>query len=203
PCCWNAAEGVAYSASCRCVSRTLPAAAPDPSPFISADWPSIHHTRIAGPSSRCERLCHMQVAAEADEVARPFQIGGPAAEPGVVAEVVIRRQSLGKLCVLAVINPRVRHNRSDLRTRMRRLVTRRRRDEPTRVGPIARQGWLRGKRWRCCATVATGSGGGRGGSGIGQIFLFAVRGLLSARRDEAGVDARLSRLQQLLMTGWR
>ena len=86
---------------------------------------------------------------------------------------------------------------------MRRLVTRRRRDEPTRVGPIAREGWLRGKRWRCCATVATGSGGGRGGSGIGQIFLFAVRGLLSARRDEAGVDARLSRLQQLLMTGWR
>src|SRR5262249_50352534 len=112
------------------------AAAPDPSPFISADWPSIHHTRVARPPSRCERFCHMQVAAEPDEVAGPFQIAGPAAEPRVIAEVVIRRQPLGKLCVLAMINPGVRHNRSNLRTRVGRLRTRRQRDETSRVGPV-------------------------------------------------------------------
>src|SRR3954468_6670747 len=79
-----------------------------PSAFISADWPPPQHTRIAGPSSRCERLSHVQVAAKPDEVARSLQICRPAPEPRVIAQVVVGGQSLGKLYVLAVINPRVR-----------------------------------------------------------------------------------------------
>jgi hypothetical protein len=45
----------------------------------------------------------MEVTAELDKVVTALQIGLPTPKSGFVAEVVIIRQLLGKLCVVAMI----------------------------------------------------------------------------------------------------
>src|SRR5712671_8183953 len=105
-------------------------------PLISAEGPAIHDSGLSRPTSRCERFSHMRVTAETDEVIGALQVAFVPAEPGVVAKIEIVFQTLGKLCVVAVINPGVRDNRVVLRTR--RGLRRRRGggNESPRVGPV-------------------------------------------------------------------
>src|SRR5215510_7020117 len=112
-----------------CGFLPLANAARNPSPLISADWPPPQHPHITRPTSRCERFRHVQVAAKADEVRRTLQISLPAAEAGVVAQVVICRQPFRESLIVAVINPRMRDDRGVLRARSGTVLRRRRRDE--------------------------------------------------------------------------
>src|SRR5688572_31829645 len=51
-----------------------------PLPLISADRPAPDYSRLARPTSRCQRLSHVQVAAEAEEILGPLEEPFPTAK---------------------------------------------------------------------------------------------------------------------------
>src|SRR6476620_823354 len=106
----------------------------------------------------------MQMATKFGEVVGTLKIRLPAAEPGVVAKIVIACQPLREFIVAAVIDPRVRHNRTAVGPQRRLLRSGGLGMKPLGLGQSAGSGaatsWD-GFPWPSCAAIrspfATGS----------------------------------------------
>src|SRR5215211_393816 len=73
-------------------------------PVSSAIRPLPHHSGFSSAAARREHLTDVHVTAEPDKVVAALQVVLPAAEAGIVAEVIVAGERLGEFAIVTAIN---------------------------------------------------------------------------------------------------